>query len=117
MDIIDLTSLDRLNALTAKHPNVLIVISRNDCAGCETLDQALHANTLLKDALEDHEVIIGKVKLETVPTAAAVFGLRQAPAMILFREDDEVSRLTGFEKAAPLLQALRHAFDKIVQVA
>jgi thioredoxin 1 len=115
METTQLTSLDHLNQVTANNANVLLIVSRNACPGCDALTRALENNALLQDALADVTVVVAK--LEKIPTIAPTFGLRQAPTMILFKEDEEVSRLSGFTVAAPLIEALQKAFNDVAQAA
>ncbi len=115
MEITKLTSIDALNAFTADNENALLIISRNACAGCNALDGALKTNAELQAALAGVQVAV--VKLEDVPTIASTFGLRMAPSMILFREDDEVARLTGFEGASKLINAAREHFAALAAAA
>lgn len=115
MEISKLTSIDALNAFTADNTNALVIVSRNACAGCNALDGALKTNAELQAALAGVKVAV--VKLEDVPTIASTFGLRMAPSMILFREDDEVARLTGFEGAGKLIAAAREHFEVLAVAA
>lgn len=115
MEITQATSLDQLNELTAAHAAVLLIVSRNACPGCVNLARALDANDELKAALADVTVV--KVQLEQVPNIAQVFGLRAAPSMVLFKDDDEVSRVVGFQTPVALINALREAFSDVQAVA
>ncbi|WJJ55068.1 thioredoxin family protein [Xanthomonas phage RTH11] len=115
MEITKLTSIDALNAFTADNTNALVIVSRNACAGCNALDGALKTNVELQAALAGTAVAL--VKLEDVPDIARTFGLRMAPSMLLFKEDDEVARLLGFEGPAKLLAALRANFCELAEAA
>lgn len=108
MELTNLTSLDELNDATAANAQVLLIISRSNCPGCVALTKALETHTELQTALEGVKVL--QIKLEDVPTIAQTFGVRMAPSMILFREDDEVQRVMGYTGPQPLLTALRAAF-------
>lgn len=108
METIQLTSLDHLNEVTASHANVLLIVSKNACPACDNLKRALENTALLQDALAGVTVVVAK--METVRNIVTTFGLRAAPTMILFKDDDEVSRLTGFTAPAPLIEALHKAF-------
>lgn len=115
METIQLNSLDHLNDVTANHANVLLIVSRNACPGCDALAKALQNSALLQDALAG--VTVAVAKIESIPTIISTFGLRQAPTMILFKDDEEVSRLTGFTAPAPLVEALHKAFTPVAQAA
>lgn len=115
MEITKLVSIDDLNAFTAANANALVIISRNACAGCNALDGALKTNAELQEVLAGAQVAV--VKLEDVPAIATTFGLRMAPSMILFREDDEVARLTGFEGAGKLIAKAREHFSDLALAA
>lgn len=115
MEITKLESIDALNAFTAANTNALVIVSRNNCAGCNALDGALKTNAELQNALAGAQVAV--VKLEDVPAIATTFGLRMAPSMILFREDDEAARLTGFEGASKLINAAREHFSDLAVAA
>lgn len=116
MEPMNLTSLDALNDATANNAKVLLIVSRNNCAGCVGLAQALKTNSELQSALEGVTVV--QIKLEAVPTIAQTFGLRVAPSMILFSEDEEVKRILGFNGVSELLTALRtHFAPELAQAA
>ena len=115
MELQQFTSVDQINEATASNENVLLIISRANCPGCDNLARALETNADLRAALEG--VTVGTVKLEVVPTIAATFGVRMAPSMILFREDDEVRRIMGFTAPTELLLAARAAFGAPVAEA
>ena len=115
MELQQFTSVDQINDTTAENENVLLIISRANCPGCDNLARALATNVELQTALAG--VTVGVVKLETVPTIAATFGVRMAPSMILFRGDDEVKRIMGFNSPAELLNAARAAFGAPVAEA
>lgn len=115
MELIKFESLDHLNTVTAENPNVMVIVSRNACPQCDSLMRALQANDDLRAALGD--AVIGVAKLESIPAIASTFGLRQAPSVLLFKDDDEVSRVMGFTSPAPLLQALLNAFAPVAEAA
>ena len=115
MNRINLESVDQLNALTARDSNVLIIVSQKNCPGCDALERTLETNAELRHALAD--VTIGIAKVESMPNVAQTFALRQAPAMLLFKDDDEVARLTGFESPHKLITALKSAFEPLAIAA
>lgn len=115
MELIKFESLDHLNQVTADNSNVMVIVSRNACPQCDNLVRALQANDELRQALDG--VVIGVAKLETVPTIAQTFGLRAAPSVLLFKDDEEVSRVIGFMSPAPLLKALLSAFVPVAEAA
>jgi len=115
METIKLSSLDQLNQLTADNANVLLIVSKNACPGCENLKRALDNTALLQDALANVVVVIAQ--METVRNIVTTFGLRQAPSMILFKDDEEVARLAGFMTPAPLIEAINKAFNPVAQAA
>lgn len=110
MERISLESVDQLNALTASKSNVLLVVSRNNCPGCDTLQRALDAHTELQTALDGVTVAVAKV--EKMPNITQVFGLRQAPTTILFKDDDEVGRVHGFQLPT-LVELLQRFFSPL----
>lgn len=115
MELIKFESLDRLNHVTADNSNVLLIISRSNCPQCDNLVRALKSNAELQAALAG--VKVGIAKLEDIPTIATTFGVRAAPSMIMFKDDDEVTRLSGFMSAGPLLNALRNAYMDVAVAA
>lgn len=115
MELIEISSLDHLNEVTANNANALIIVSRNACPGCDALMRALNTNADLQSALDGVQVAVAK--LEKIPTIAQTFGLRQAPSMLLFKDDEEVTRVTGFMQPAPLLAALRGTYQAVSQAA
>ena len=108
MELSNLTSLDALNDATATHDKVLLIVSRNACPGCVALSKALETHAELQSALAGVKVV--QIKLEAVPTIAQTFGLRVAPSMILFSNDEEVKRVLGFNGPNELLSAVRAVF-------
>jgi thioredoxin 1 len=115
MERITLNSVDQLNALTAARSNVLIIVSRSNCPGCDALERTLEHHAELRTALAD--TVVGIAKVEHMPNITQVFALRQAPSMILFKDDDEVARITGFQAPHPLIQALHQAFRPMAEAA
>lgn len=115
MELIKFETLDRLNHITAGNSNVLLIISRNACPQCDNLVRTLKTNAELQSALAG--VVVGVAKLEDIPTIAQTFGVRAAPSMIMFKDDDEVSRLSGFMSPGPLLNALRNAYTDVAVAA
>lgn len=115
MEIIKLTSMDHLNQVTADNANVLLIVSKNACPACDNLKRALENTALLQDALAG--VVVAQAQMETVRNIVTTFGLRAAPTMIMFKDDDEVGRVTGFTAPAPLIEALHKAFNDVAQAA
>lgn len=108
MHFLELTSIDHLNEVTTTKSQVLLIISRNNCPGCDALQRALDGNDQLRQALSG--IVVALAKLEVIPALPQTFGVRQVPSMILFREDNEVFRLTGFATPQPLLKVLQEHF-------
>ncbi|MBX5476917.1 MAG: thioredoxin [Clostridia bacterium] len=58
-------------------------------------------------------VKILKLNVDENPMAATLYGVRSVPTMILFRQEDELDKITGFVSKNELLRrirlALRHA--------
>ncbi len=108
MQLLELASIDHLNEVTAANAQVLLIISRNNCPGCDALKRTLDGNAQLQEALSG--TVVAMAKLEDIPSLPQTFGVRQAPSMILFREDDEVARLSGFMAPQPLLKAVQEQF-------
>lgn len=115
METIKLNSLDHLNEVTAAHSNVLLIVSKNACAGCDNLKRALEHSALLQAALVGVTVV--QAQMETVRNIVTSFGLRMAPTMILFKDDEEVARKAGFESPDALIEALQQAFQPLAQAA
>ena len=115
MELIKFESLDHLNKVTSENANALVIVSRNNCPQCDSLIRALQANDELRNALSG--VTVGVAKLEAIPSIATTFGLRQAPSLLFFKDDEEVSRLAGFTSPAPLLKALLDVFAPLAEAA
>lgn len=115
MEPIQISSLDQLNEVIAANANVLLVVSRNACPGCDALARSLETHSELQSALEG--VTIAVAKVEKIPNIASIFGLRQAPSMILFKDDEDVAQVTGFQAPAPLIKAVRATYAPIAAAA
>jgi thioredoxin 1 len=81
------------DVLTADKP-VLVDFWADWCAPCKMIAPALEE---LSDELAD-QVTITKANLDDAPSKAAEFGIRSIPALILFKNGQEVAR---FNRAAP----------------
>lgn len=115
METIKLSSLDHLNEVTSQNANVLLIVSKNACPACENLAKALENVDALKQALSGVTVVIAK--MEEVRNIVTSFGLRSAPTMILFKDDEEVSRVVGFTHPKIVIEALEKAFTSVAQAA
>lgn len=110
-----LESLDELNAFTSENPKALVIVSRMACPACDTLAAALGSSEAIAKALEG--VAVATIKLDKVPVLASTFGLRMAPASLLFQDDDEISRIAGFDNPASYAAKLAQAFQPVAEAA
>jgi len=101
---IDIGALSELDDVSRQHRLVLAYFGKDNCPGCVSLDQLLNK---LKGEGALEGMVIAKTKVEKIgPEAFREMGLRSAPSLILFRDNDEVYRLSGFTGERPVREAI-----------
>ena len=97
-------SAEQYRAALASHPALLVDFHKDNCAGCRMLELSL---AVIATAPTAAGVVLLKVRLEAVgePLFRAL-GLRQTPTLSLFRNGDEVLRMSGFQSPDAIRTAL-----------
>jgi thioredoxin 1 len=95
---ITVSSLDELDSVISGNPLVLADFGKDNCPGCSALDRTLEQ---LKGDPQYSQVTLVKAKVEQLGRQAFVdLGLKQAPSLLMYRDGDEMYRMSGFTNPA-----------------
>lgn len=105
MKEISVNSLDEMDSVVGSDTTVLVKFSKDNCPGCTSLDQVIESKLKNNEAYQG--VTLVQAKLEVIGREAFMqMRLRSAPSVVMFKDGEEVYRMSGFTGADSFLYAV-----------
>jgi thioredoxin len=92
--VLEINSIEEMENKIKNSPKMVIDMWAPWCGPCKTSSPIYKE---ISEIEENSEILFTKVNVDAVPESASNFSVRSIPTFIVFKDGNEVGRMTGFK--------------------